>query len=180
MNIPTYLTLARIAAIPLSFAVWYVWESSSYGILFAIFLLAAATDWLDGYLARRLNAITPFGAMLDQIADKLLVASFLLILVHDHHLPTALAAILIVRDLFISGLREHLALKAIPLPVGKSGKWKTALQLVGIQLVLGGIWLDQGVLLLTGHAALCAAAFFALSSAWVYSSYMRPAGVPPQ
>jgi CDP-diacylglycerol--glycerol-3-phosphate 3-phosphatidyltransferase/cardiolipin synthase len=173
MNLPTALTYARIAAIPVCFLFWAGLGAKAYPFLFVVFLAAAGTDWLDGYLARRLDAATPFGAMLDQIADKLLVAAFLLMLVYDRLLPASLAAIFILRDLFISGLREYLALQSIPLPVSRGGKWKTALQLAGIALVLAYGWAASSgepirEVWYAGMATLTLAAVFALSSAWGY------------
>ncbi|MES2984343.1 MAG: CDP-diacylglycerol--glycerol-3-phosphate 3-phosphatidyltransferase [Pseudomonadota bacterium] len=136
-QIPNLLTFARVAAVPISLALMLLAPRHATPI-FWIFLAAALTDYLDGYLARRWNAITPLGTMLDQISDKLLVATMLLYLLLMMGLPLLLpVAVIILRELYISGLREFLALRAIALPVSKSGKWKTALQMAAITLLLG-------------------------------------------
>ncbi len=155
-RIPNALTFLRIAAVPLVLFI-ALRAPEQKAALFWIFLLAAATDFLDGYLARKWNATSPFGAMLDQIGDKLLVATLLLYLVVVHN-PCAIAMdrfghvaprgiihfdslflpaiVIILRELYVSGLREFLALRRIALPVSRLGKYKTAGQMLGIGLLL--------------------------------------------
>src|ERR1043166_2652947 len=108
MNIPNYLTILRILLIPIFVGVYYLpfaWSHLSSAIIFS---LAAFTDWLDGYLARSLGAISPLGEFLDPVADKLLVAVALVVLVGDHTLPyiTIPASIIVGREIVISALRE--------------------------------------------------------------------------
>ena len=114
LNIPILLTWLRIILIPLLIAVFYVPEfiiPAAGRDLAAtlIFIVAAATDWLDGYLARRWNETSAFGAFLDPVADKLMVAAALILLVHVDRLDAILAVIIIGREITISALREWMA-----------------------------------------------------------------------
>ena len=111
MNIPNILTTLRIALIPCIVIVYYLpYKWSLFGAS-SIFALAAATDWLDGYLARRLNQSTAFGAFLDPVADKLMVSVALVMLVESYSEPylTIPAVIIIGREIVISALREWMA-----------------------------------------------------------------------
>ena len=111
INIPTLLTIARVAVIPVLLALFYVNWPPARHYAAALFVAASITDWLDGWLARRLNQTSRFGAFLDPVADKLLVAFALVMLLRDD--PTGmmaiLAAIIIGREITISALREWLA-----------------------------------------------------------------------
>ncbi|UGV25403.1 CDP-diacylglycerol--glycerol-3-phosphate 3-phosphatidyltransferase [Rhodopseudomonas boonkerdii] len=146
MTLPNILTYARIAAVPVVVGCIY-WQSSMDGPLWlrwvavAVFLAAAITDFLDGYYARIWNQQSSFGRMLDPIADKLLVASCLLMLASDATINrwTLWAAIVILcREILVSGLREYLAGLRVSVPVTKLAKWKTAAQLVAIGFLLAG------------------------------------------
>ena len=139
-NVPNALTGFRILAIPLVAVVFYLpfeWARPVSGLLFA---LAGISDLLDGYLARKLGQITPFGAFLDPVADKLIVATALVILVQsDPRLVVATtAAIIIGREITISALREWMAELGARAHVAVSffGKWKTTLQVIGISMML--------------------------------------------
>lgn len=133
--IPNLLTFARVLAVVA--ALWVaVWVPTQPVWLFAIFVAAAITDFFDGYLARRWNAITPLGTMLDPIADKLLVAVVLIYLLKFPLTPVLLVALLLLREFYIAGLREFLALRQAPLPVSLGGKWKTLLQMLGLAVLL--------------------------------------------
>jgi CDP-diacylglycerol--glycerol-3-phosphate 3-phosphatidyltransferase len=136
MNIPNSLTLLRILLLPVLVALFYypaAWSDMACAIVFA---LAAITDWLDGYLARKLNQFTPFGAFLDPVADKLMVAIALVLLAERYHewwftLP---AVVIICREIVISALREWMAELGARTTVAVSyiGKLKTAMQMVAI------------------------------------------------
>ena len=110
-SIPNLLTLLRIALIPVFIIFFYLPVSYGNQVCAAIFALAAATDWLDGYLARRLNQVSAFGAFLDPVADKLMVAAALILVVQADPTPAlAIPAIIIVgREVSISALREWMA-----------------------------------------------------------------------
>lgn len=111
MNIPNLLTVLRVLLIPVFILLFYLPFSWSYWAASAVFALAAVTDWFDGYLARRLEQSTPFGAFLDPVADKLMVAVALVLLVEEHSnlWLTLPAAIIIGREIVVSALREWMA-----------------------------------------------------------------------
>lgn len=139
-NIPNLLTLLRIALIPVLIGVFYVDCPLCNLISAAVFALAAITDWLDGYLARRLEQSSPFGAFLDPVADKLMVATALVLLVEANPSPLlAVPAIIIIgREITISALREWMAELGARAKVAVSvvGKFKTTLQMIAILLLI--------------------------------------------
>lgn len=143
LNIPNTLTWARIALIPLFVGVYYLPDGmlgvgERNTIAAFIFLLAAVTDWFDGYLARTLGQTSAFGAFLDPVADKLMVAAALIILVQLDRLDAILAVIIIGREITISALREWMATlgQASSVAVAFVGKLKTAAQMTAIPLLL--------------------------------------------
>jgi len=147
LSIPNILTVGRIAAIPVVVGCVYAQSPVVDGPLWlrwvglAVFITAAVTDWLDGYYARIWDQQSAFGRMLDPIADKLLVASCLLILVADGTIQgwTLWAAVVILcREILVSGLREYLAALRVSVPVTKLAKWKTTVQLVAIGFLIAG------------------------------------------
>jgi cardiolipin synthase len=146
LGLPNLLTYGRIAAVPAVVACMY-WQDILQGglwlrwVALAIFIAAAITDFLDGYFARILGQQSTFGRMLDPIADKLLVASCLLMLAADDTIKgrAVWAAIVILcREILVSGLREYLAELRVSVPVTQLAKWKTAVQLVAIAFLLAG------------------------------------------
>jgi len=139
-NLPTLLTWARIVAIPLIVGVFYlqlepVLQNLSATVLFVI---VALTDWADGYLARRLNMTSSFGAFLDPVADKFLVCAALLVLVHLNRVHALVAFVIIGREIAISALREWMAQigASRSVAVHMLGKLKTAVQMVAIPFLL--------------------------------------------
>ena len=146
LSLPNILTYARIAAIPvvvgciyaqsiLDYPLWLRW------VAVAVFIAAGVTDYLDGYYARIWNQQSAFGRMLDPIADKLLVASCLLMLAADgiiHGWSLWAAIVILCREILVSGLREYLAALRVSVPVTKLAKWKTTIQLVAIGFLLAG------------------------------------------
>ncbi len=141
-NLPTYLTLLRIALIPLLAIIFYLpWQYANVTCM-AIFMLAGFTDWLDGYLARKMAQETPFGAFLDPVADKLMVAFVLVLLVETEGslYLTIPAAIIIGREITIASLREWMAEigQRAKVQVSQLGKWKTTAQMTAITLLLYG------------------------------------------
>ncbi len=139
-NLPTNLTLLRIALIPLLAIVFYLpWEYSNIVCTF-IFFIAGFTDWLDGYLARKMKLETAFGAFLDPVADKLMVA-FVLVLIVQVQASATLAiasAIIIGREIIIASLREWMAEigQRATVKVSELGKWKTTTQMLAIGFLL--------------------------------------------
>ena len=142
MNVPILLTWARVIAIPLLVAIYYA-PFSNYAMMrdvlaTVLFVVAAVTDWLDGYLARKWNQTSAFGAFLDPVADKLLVAACLIVLVHDQRVHGLIALIIIGREITISALREWMASigARTAVAVNQLGKWKTAVQMVALPMLL--------------------------------------------
>lgn len=174
MNLPNILTVLRIALIPVFVLVYFLPFSWSYMTSAVIFALAAVTDWLDGFLARKLDQSTPLGAFLDPVADKLMVAVALAVLIHDYSslLLTIPAVIIIGREIIISALREWMAEmgKRASVAVSYIGKIKTACQMVSIILLLA---YPQGEPL--ARAGLVILAVAALLTLWSMTIYLNAA-----
>ena len=142
-NTPNAITLSRIVLIPLIIAIFYLpddWLSFSGKNMTAtaIFIFAAVTDWLDGYLARKLNQMSAFGAFLDPVADKLIVVGALIVLLKEGRVDAVVALIIVGREIAISALREWMATvgQAKSVAVAYIGKLKTVFQMVAIPLLL--------------------------------------------
>lgn len=177
MTFPMILTLLRIALIPvlvLFFYLPYVWAPLATA---AVFILAAITDWLDGYVARRMGLMSAFGAFLDPVADKLMVATALVLMVHITPpiiLPpiffTLSAAIIIGREIAISALREWMSEmgESGTVKVGVLGKFKTIFQMTAISFLLFQYDLFGLPIALIGEFLLYLAAALTLWSMWEY------------
>lgn len=141
-NLPNILTYGRILAVPaLVICLFWPDETGMRWIALTIFVIAAITDYLDGYLARAWSQQSALGRMLDPIADKLLVAAGLLMLVADGTISSWslwAAIIILCREILVSGLREFLADLRVSVPVTKVAKWKTAAQLVALAFLIAG------------------------------------------
>ena len=140
-NLPTLLTWARIVAIPVIIGVFYLEGLSTAQqnlIATVMFVVFAATDWADGYLARKLNQTSAFGAFLDPVADKFLVCASLLVLVHLKRADVFVALIIVGREIAISSLREWMAIIGATrsVAVHMLGKLKTTVQMVAIPFLL--------------------------------------------
>ena len=143
INVPNVVTFSRIVLIPLIIGLYYLpedwlsWQAKNLAAT-VVFIVAAVTDWLDGYLARRLNQMSAFGAFLDPVADKLIVAGALIILLHLKRVDMLVALIIIGREIAISALREWMAKvgQARSVAVAFIGKLKTVFQMVAIPLLL--------------------------------------------
>lgn len=176
VNTPTLLTIGRVAVIPIVLALFYTDWPPARHCAALLFIAASITDWLDGWLARRLNQTSAFGAFLDPVADKLLVAVALVMLLRDdpRGIMAVLAAVIIGREITISALREWLAElgQRSRAAVSYIGKLKTAFQMTAISLMLWQtpIWsipiYDFGYFLLFAAAAL---------TLWSMVSYLRAA-----
>jgi len=166
------LTIARVLLIPLLVLVFYLPGTVGYMGAALLFGLASLTDWLDGYLARRRNEVTAFGRFLDPVADKLLVATALVLLVEAGRTPAVLAAIIIGREIVISALREWLAQVSSIVHVSRLGKWKTAVQMIAIVCLL----LHEKILRLDMHLiGLVLLWIAALLTLWSAFKYLRDA-----
>ncbi|GAX77725.1 hypothetical protein CEUSTIGMA_g5168.t1 [Chlamydomonas eustigma] len=192
VTIPTALTLTRVAAIPVLVTGWY-WSSSwSTGLCTTVFIAAALTDWLDGYLARKLNQFSAFGAFLDPVADKLMVATVLILLstqpiacgplTGNHWLVPCATLAIIGREITMSALREWAAALGPKargaVAVSSWGKWKTACQMISLTLLLsireGGTGLLAVVGGVAGPILLCMACFLTLWSLYLYIRQLWP------
>ena len=140
-TLPNLLTLSRIAVIPVLIAAFYLPGHLANWVTFGLFVAACITDFLDGYVARSRDQHTSLGRFLDPLADKLLVAACIVLLVATDRFGafTVLAALVIVcREILVSGLRAYLAELDVGVPVSRLAKWKTTLQMVAIAALLLG------------------------------------------
>lgn len=142
LSLPNILTYGRILAVPgLVVCLTLLSGDIARWAAFALFVLAALTDWLDGYLARAWEQQSALGRMLDPIADKLIVGATLMMLVHDNTISGAsiyAAVIILCREILVSGLREFLAELNVKIHVSELAKWKTTLQMVALAVLIGG------------------------------------------
>ena len=173
LNIPNILTLSRIAVIPLVMVLFYMQTKVSLWSALALFTLGGITDFFDGYLARRWNMMSAFGRFLDPIADKLLVASMLIVLAAFDRLEnlwTIPAVIIMMREMLIAGLREFLGPHRIILPVSRLAKWKTTSQMVSMGFLIMGGHGDVLVphTMLIGHIGITIAAILTVVTGWDY------------
>jgi len=173
INLPNYLTYGRIALIPLLVATFYFPGDLADWLALGIFALAGITDFFDGYLARAMRSQSALGAMLDPIADKLLVGAAIIMLVYSrridglHVLP---AVIILCREFLVSGLREFLAAVKVRMPVSLLAKWKTTGQMIALGFLLAGeagdkvVWMNHEI----GIAGLWIAAILTLYTGYDY------------
>lgn len=142
ISLPNVLTYARIAAVPALVAcLMFIEGDAGRWAAFWLFVAAAFTDWLDGYLARRLEQQSTLGRMLDPIADKLIVGAALIMLVHDRTIDGVsiwAAIVILCREILVSGLREFLAELNVKVHVTALAKWKTAAQMVALAFLIAG------------------------------------------
>jgi len=178
LTLPNLLTLSRILAVPI--LVFLLWDAGrpDYAVTFVLYCLVGITDYFDGYLARAQGTVSRLGQFLDPIADKIMVAAVIVMLVArpsaegpmiiaDWHLIPAM--IILLREIIVSGLREFLASLQVSVPVSALAKWKTTLQLVSLgALILAGAlpqwpWVHD-----VGLVSLWAAAGLTLVTGWDY------------
>jgi cardiolipin synthase len=179
LSLPNLLTLSRILAVPI--LVFLLWRPApiDYAITFVLYCLVGLTDYLDGYLARAWGSISRVGQFLDPLADKIMVAGVLVMLISSRKsnpvpeiagLHIIAALVILLREIIVSGLREYLAGLQVSVPVSALAKWKTAVQLVALgALILGGavpriefvhelgilcLWAAAALTLVTGYSYL--------------------------
>lgn len=178
LTLPNLLTLSRIVTVPLLVALlwWPQWEGG-YAAAFILYCLMGVTDYFDGYLARAQGAVSKLGQFLDPIADKIMVAAVILMLVgtrfEDRAIITGIhlipALIILLREIAVSGLREFLGGIQVSVPVSRLAKWKTTLQMVALgALILAGALPQFAFIKLTGLATLWGAAVLTLITGWDY------------
>ncbi|APG62201.1 CDP-diacylglycerol--glycerol-3-phosphate 3-phosphatidyltransferase [Sphingorhabdus lutea] len=180
LSLPNILTLSRIFAVPI--LVFLLWPGSlpdfgyffrvDYGLAFLLYALMAITDYFDGYLARAQGAVSRLGIFLDPIADKIMVAAVILMLVFtrdidDWHVIAAL--IILLREIIVSGLREFLAGIQVSVPVSNLAKWKTTFQLLALGgIILAGALPQYEILKDAALLTLWGAAVLTLITGWDY------------
>ncbi len=138
-NLPNLLTFSRVLVIPLIILAIFFPQKPAHWIATILFIFACATDFMDGYLARRWGIVSPLGQFLDPVADKLLVCSTLLMLVGTgaiRGLSLLPAVIILCREIIVSGLREFLAELNVGMPVSWGAKWKTGIQMMALGFLL--------------------------------------------
>lgn len=171
-NIPNLITFLRILLIPVFVAVYIIPGQLTYLLAAILFSLAAITDWLDGYLARRLQQMTRFGAFLDPVADKLMVVVALVMLIGSYHnlLFTLPALVIIGREIMISALREWMAEmnRRGVVAVSWIGKVKTTMQMIAVIILLANPPFLDRPWVIVGYVFLYAAAILTLWSMVVY------------
>jgi len=178
LSLPNLLTLSRILAVPI--LVFLLWQPQpiDYAVTFVLYCIVGITDYFDGYLARAWNSISKLGQFLDPIADKIMVAAVLMMLISSrkanpvpeiaglHIIP---ALVILLREIIVSGLREFLGPLNVSVPVSALAKWKTTLQLVALgALILGGAVPHQPWVHLVGLVTLWAAAGLTLVTGYDY------------
>ncbi|MFQ5345239.1 MAG: CDP-diacylglycerol--glycerol-3-phosphate 3-phosphatidyltransferase [Mariprofundus sp.] len=167
-TISNQLTIGRVLIIPVFMVAFLIPGDLGHWLSGILFIIAALTDWLDGYLARSRGEVTPFGRFLDPVADKLLVASALVLLVSADMAPAFLAVIIIGREITIGALREWLAQRSTIVHVSLIAKWKTAIQLIAISTLLLHVDIAGIPLHIVGLFLLWFAAFLTLWSGYEY------------
>jgi cardiolipin synthase len=178
LTLPNLLTLSRIMAVPI--LVFLLWRPTpiDYAVTFVLYCLVGITDYFDGYVARAQGRISRLGQFLDPIADKIMVAAVLVMLISSrkanpvpevdglHIIP---ALVILLREIIVSGLREFLAPLNVSMPVSTLAKWKTTLQLVALgALILGGAFPAEDWVHQVGLASLWAAAALTLITGYDY------------
>ncbi|WP_010187125.1 CDP-diacylglycerol--glycerol-3-phosphate 3-phosphatidyltransferase [Sphingomonas sp. PAMC 26605] len=178
LTLPNLLTLSRIVAVPL--LAWFLWWpgwANGYAAGFALYCLMGITDYFDGYLARAQGTVSKLGVFLDPIADKIMVAAVILLLVGTRDDTPAViqgvhqiaALIILLREIAVSGLREFLAQLQVSVPVSKLAKWKTTIQLIALgALILGGAVPPYPFVHQVGLVALWLAAVLTAITGWDY------------
>ncbi len=177
LSLPNLLTLSRIFAVPILVALlWFPGWETGWLFGFALYCLMGITDYFDGYLARAQGTVSKLGVFLDPIADKIMVAAVILMLVGTRHdaasimgIHTVAALIILLREIAVSGLREFLAGAQVSVPVSQLAKWKTTLQLVSLgALILAGGLPDMHWIRDFGLISLWIAAALTLVTGWDY------------
>jgi len=169
LTLPNLLTLSRIFAMPILVALLWRPGPADYAVAFVLYLIVALTDYFDGYVARAQGTVSKLGVFLDPIADKIMVATVIVLLIFTRvldGLPVIAGLIILLREITVSGLREFLAELRVSMPVSQLAKWKTTFQLVALgALILAGampttpaigwiglfcLWMAAGLTIVTG------------------------------
>jgi cardiolipin synthase len=172
LSLPNILTLSRIFAMPILVFLLWLPNRADYALAFGLYCLMGITDYFDGYLARAQGAVSKLGVFLDPIADKIMVAAVIVMLIFTRDIDgwhVIAALVILLREIAVSGLREFLAELRVSVPVSKLAKWKTTFQLVSLGgIILAGALPEQHWILLVGLFSLWAAAALTLLTGWDY------------
>ena len=173
LTVPNLLTLSRIAAVPLlALLLWWPHWQAGQVSAFILYCVVGVTDYFDGYLARAQQSVSKLGIFLDPIADKIMVAAILLMLVAVQRIEgfhVIAAMVILIREIAVSGLREFLAGLSVSVPVSRLAKWKTTLQFAALgALILVGALPGHDWVMVTGLAALWAAALLTVVTGFDY------------
>jgi cardiolipin synthase (CMP-forming) len=177
LSLPNILTLSRIVTVPLLVALlWFPGWELGYALGFGLYCLMGITDYFDGYLARAQGTVSRLGIFLDPIADKIMVAAVIMMLVGTRHEAASItglnlipALVILIREIAVSGLREFLADLRISMPVSQLAKWKTALQMIALGgLILAGALPQFHWIKLASVGALWCAAVLTVITGWDY------------
>ena len=169
MNLPNAITLSRLALTVVFVAAMEFPGALGYGIATTAFVIAAATDWLDGYLARKMDLVTPLGKLLDPLADKILVCAAFVAMSKHGLAPVWVTALIIGREFFVTGLRQIAVEAGQVLAADRLGKWKTTFQLTFIIAAL--VWLGLSEISEL-HAALAMLRGFTSPDSWFLPSVL--------
>jgi len=171
LTLPNLLTLSRIVAVPILIALLWWPGPTLYAMAFGLYALVAITDYLDGWLARRMGSVSKLGAFLDPIADKIMVAAVLLMLVAVDSiagLHVVAAIVILLREITVSGLREFLAGTQVSMPVSRLAKWKTTFQMFAQGALILAVALESPALHWAGLVSLWVAAVLTVVTGWDY------------
>ncbi|MGB4107124.1 MAG: CDP-diacylglycerol--glycerol-3-phosphate 3-phosphatidyltransferase [Alphaproteobacteria bacterium] len=172
MNLPNILTISRILILPVIIALFLMegrLGATAMWWAFGLYAVACITDFLDGWIARKLNQTTAFGTFLDPISDKIFVGALFIVFAgvgRIYGIWMIPAIVIFAREFLVSGLREYLGQKSIALPVTKLAKWKTTSQMVATGILIIGPYVPYG--LSVGHWALTLAALITVITGWGY------------
>ena len=172
MTLANFFTILRVLLVPVFMGLYYVDFSGHHLMAAGVFIIACITDWLDGYVARKMNQCSRFGAFLDPVADKMLVAITLVMLAASYPSPWYIvpAALIVGREVFVSALREWMAetQQRDAVAVGKIGKVKTTVQMIALIVLLATDTSGPELIRITGYTLLNLAALLTLWSMLVY------------
>lgn len=172
LSLPNLLTLSRIVAVPVLVALMWTPDATLWAVAFGLYVVVGLTDYLDGYLARRMGIVSKLGAFLDPIADKFMVAAVLMMLVAVQLIDgvhVIAAIVILLRELLVSGLREYLAGSQVSVPVSRLAKWKTTFQMIAQGgLILAVAVPDWPWMLWLGLGCLWVAAVLTAVTGWDY------------
>lgn len=172
-SLPNIITLGRIGLIPLIILLMYIPTIGTAWAALTLYIVACVSDFLDGFLARRMNEVSDVGKFLDPIADKIMIGSLLVALAAIDRLDGVWvipAIVILIREFLVSGLREYLGPKNVTIPVTDLAKWKTTLQMIALGFLVIGPWGDSVLpfTLFIGQLGLTAAAVLTVVTGWNY------------